>query len=98
MDFMHDQLPDCRGCRLFNVIDDFNCERLTIDADLLPPAELVIHWLNQIIDWCGKPKAIRCYNGSKYISHKLADWTLNNDIEFDLFNQVICNKMLCRAV
>lgn len=81
MDFMHDQLSDSRGCRLFNVIDDFNREGLTIDADLSLPAERVIRSLNQIIEWRGKPKAIRCDNGPEYISHKLAEWALNNNIE-----------------
>jgi len=81
MDFMHDQLADGRACRLFNVIDDFNREGLTIDADLSLPAERVIRSLNQIIEWRGKPKAIRCDNGPEYISHKLAEWALNNNIE-----------------
>ena len=81
MDFMHDQLADGRACRLFNVIDDFNREGLTIDADLSLPAERVIRSLNQIIEWRGKPKSIRCDNGPEYISKQLAQWALNNDIE-----------------
>ena len=47
---MHDQLADGRACRLFNVIDDFNREGLTIGADLSLPAERVIRSLNQIIE------------------------------------------------
>jgi len=81
MDFMHDQLSDGRRCRLFNVIDDFNREGLTIDADLSLPAERVIRSLNQIIEWRGKPKAIRCDNGPEYISEKLASWAQENRIE-----------------
>lgn len=75
MDFMHDQLADGRSCRLFNVIDDFNRESLIIDADISLPPERVIRSLEQIIEWKGKPKAIRCDNGPEYISQKLADWT-----------------------
>jgi putative transposase len=32
LDFMHDQLSDGRSFRLFNVIDDYNREGLTIDV------------------------------------------------------------------
>ena len=81
MDFMHDQLSDGRRCRLFNVIDDFNREGLTIDVDLSLPAERVIRSLNQIIEWRGKPKRLRCDNGPEYISHKLANWAEKNSIE-----------------
>ena len=79
--FMHDQLSDGRGCRLFNVIDDFNREGFTIDADLSLPAERVIRSLNQIIEWRDKPKAIRCDNGPEYISHKLVERALNKNIK-----------------
>ena len=81
MDFMHDQLSDGRSCRLFNVIDDFNREGLTIDADLSLPAERVIRSLEQIIEWRGKPKIIRCDNGPEYISQKLADWADKHEIK-----------------
>ena len=80
MDFMHEQLSDGRSCRLFNVIDDFNREGLIIDADISLPAERVIRSLEQIIEWKGKPKAIRCDNGPEYISQKLADWAEHNEI------------------
>jgi putative transposase len=81
MDFMHDQLSDGRKCRLFNVIDDFNREGLAIDADISLPAERVIRSLEQIIEWRGKPKRLRCDNGPEYISHKLAAWAEKHGIE-----------------
>jgi len=62
MDFMHDQLSDGRTYRLFNVIDDYNREGLIIDADFSLPAERVIRSLEQLIEWRGKPVAIRCDN------------------------------------
>jgi len=81
MDFMHDQLSDGRSCRLFNVIDDFNREGLAIDADISLPAERVIRSLDQIIEWRGKPKRLRCDNGPEYISHKLSAWAEKHAIE-----------------
>ena len=62
MDFMHDQLEDGRCFRLFNVIDDFNREALGIEIDFSLPAARVIRALEQIIEWRGKPAAIRCDN------------------------------------
>lgn len=68
MDFMHDQMADGRTYRLFNVIDDFNREGLTVEVDFSLPAERVRRSLNQLIEWRGKPKQIRCDNGPEYIS------------------------------
>ncbi len=62
MDFMHDQLASGRNYRLFNVLDDFNRQGLAIEVDLSLPAERVIRTLNQVIEWRGKPKQIRCDN------------------------------------
>lgn len=74
MDFMHDTLSDGRSYRLFNVIDDYNREGLCIDVDLSLPALRVIRALDQVIEWRGKPKMIRCDNGPEYISAVLTTW------------------------
>lgn len=68
MDFMHDQLEDGRIFRLLNVIDDFNREAQGIEIDLSLLALRVVRALDQIIAWRGKPKVIRCDNGSEYVS------------------------------
>lgn len=66
MGFMHDHLVDGRSIRLFNVIDDYNPEGLCIDVDFSQPALRVIHSLEQVMEWRGKPKIIRCDNGPEY--------------------------------
>ena len=71
MDFTHDSLEDGRSYRLFNVIDDFNREGLAIEADFSLPAQRVIRALDQVIEWRGKPKALRCDNGPEYLSATL---------------------------
>ena len=83
MDFMHDQLSDGRNFRLFNVIDDFNREGLAIDVDFSLPATRVIRSLEQIIEWRGKPVAIRCDNGPEYISGALQQWAQLHGIRLD---------------
>ncbi len=85
MDFMHDQLNDGRTYRLLNVIDDFNREGLGIEVDFSLPAERVIRSLEQIIEWRGKPRSIRCDNGPEYISGKLAHWAENEGIMLAFF-------------
>ena len=71
---MHDSLTDGRGFRLFNVIDDYNREALTVEVDFSLPAGRVIRSLNQLIEYRGKPVQIRCDNGPEYISNALKDW------------------------
>ena len=83
MDFMHDQLEDGRSYRLLNVIDDFNREALGIEVDFSLPAERVIRTLNQIIEWRGKPVAIRSDNGPEYISELLQKWAARQGIRLD---------------
>ena len=74
MDFMSDQLVDGRHLRTFNVIDDYNREGLGIEVDLSLPSSRVTRALDQIIEWRGKPAALRCDNGPEYISQTLVSW------------------------
>ncbi len=83
MDFMHDQLSDGRGFRLFNVIDDHNREALGIEVDFSLPSARVIRALEQIIAWRGKPAAIRCDNGPENISGLIQTWADRKGIRMD---------------
>lgn len=80
MDFMSDSLASGRSIRTFNVIDDFNRECLAIDVDLSLPSARVIRSLEQIIEWRGKPEAIRCDNGPEYVSGELINWAIQRQI------------------
>ena len=77
---MSDSLTDGRSIRTFNVIDDYNREGLTIDVDLSMPGLRVIRALEQIIEWRGKPAAIRCDNGPEYLSAALVTWANRQQI------------------
>lgn len=83
MDFMHDQLDDGRSFRLLNVIDDFNREGLGIEVDFSLPALRVTRTLDRIIEWRGKPEAIRCDNGPEYISETLKTWAEQRGIQIN---------------
>lgn len=80
MDFMSDSLADGRSFRTFNVLDDYNREGLAIEADLSLPSSRVIRALEQVIEWRGKPAAIRCDNGPEYLSGALVNWAQKNRI------------------
>lgn len=80
MDFMSDSLTDGRSIRTFNVIDDYNREGLAIEVDRSLPSLRVIRVLEQVIEWRGKPAALRCDNGPEYISQTLIDWANNQQI------------------
>tara|TARA_Y100000034_G_C6829289_1_gene374204 strand:+ start:359 stop:1156 length:798 start_codon:yes stop_codon:yes gene_type:complete len=80
MDFMSDSLADGRTLRTFNVIDDYNREGLAIDVDLSMPSLRVIRSLEQVIEWRGKPSAIRCDNGPEYLSGELVTWANKHQI------------------
>ena len=73
---MHDQLSDGRSVRLLNIIDDFNREALAIEVDFSLPANRVVRTLEQLIEWKGKPIAIRCDNGPEYTSNTLISWLM----------------------
>jgi len=71
---MSDALSDGRLLRTFNVIDDYNREGLAIEVDLSLTSQRVIRALEQVIEWRGKPDAIRLDNGPEYIAQVLVDW------------------------
>ncbi len=83
MDFMHHELDDGRSFRLLNINDDFNREALAIEVDFSLPSERTTRVLDQIIEWRGKPKRIRCDNGPEYIAHNMIKWAENNGITLD---------------
>lgn len=80
MDFMSDSLTDGRLLRTFNVLDDYNREGLCIEVDLSLPSARVIRSLEQLIEWRGKPDAIRLDNGPEYIAQSLIDWANDRQI------------------
>ena len=80
IDFMSDSLTDGRTIRTFNVLDDYNREGLGIEVDQSLPSARVIKALERIIEWRGKPAAIRCDNGPEYVSQSLVNWANEHQI------------------
>ena len=84
---MQDAFTDGSSFRTFNVLDDYNREGLGIEVDKSLPVLRVIRSLEQIIEWRGKPKAIRCDNGPEYISGQLMDWARQRGIILQYIQQ-----------
>ena len=80
MDFMSDQLASGKTFWTFNVLHDYNGERLVIEVDLSLPAQRVMRALGQIIEGRGKPAALRGDKGPEHISQPLVDWANKNRI------------------
>lgn len=68
IDFVSDILHSGRTFRALNIIDD--CDRVAVgqEVSMSMPAERVIKLLEKVIWLNGKPKNIRCDNGSEFIS------------------------------
>ena len=81
MDFMHDVLENGRKFRVLNVIDDYNREALAVESEYSFPSLKVIHVMERLIEFNGKPDVIRTDNGSEFIANSFKKWCLEKQIE-----------------
>ena len=61
-------------------MDDYNREGLGIEVDRSLHSSRVLRALDQIIEWRGKPSALRCENGPEYLSQTLVNWANQHQI------------------
>nr|WP_229802253.1 IS3 family transposase [Pontibacter akesuensis] len=80
MDFMSDSLASGSRFRTLNVIDDCNREALAIEVASSISSKRVIRTLEQLIDWRGKPAAIRVDNGPEFTSADFTGWCSEKEI------------------
>lgn len=73
-DFMHDTLYGGRSFRTFNVIDESNREALAIEVGTSISSVRVTRVLDQVIELCGKPQALRLDNGPEFTSGWFQQW------------------------
>ena len=77
---MSDSLSDSRAFRILNVIDDHNRECLLSQGGISFPSGQVVRYLEELIEYYGKPKYIRTDNGPEFISNHYKTWCLNKNI------------------
>lgn len=75
LDFMSDCLyASSRRFRTLNILDEGVREVLDIVIDTSIPGGRVVRTLERLIEWRGKPTAIRVDNGPEYLSQVFADF------------------------
>lgn len=83
LDFMSDTLYHGRRFRTLNVLDEGVREALDIVIDTSIPGGRVVRTLDRLIEWRGKPDAIRVDNGPEYISQFFADWCQDHGVKLN---------------
>jgi putative transposase len=83
MDFMHDRLSDGRKFRLFTVVDAFSRECVSLRVAYGFRSVDVITALRHAIAKRGKPRTLRCDNGSEFTSTEFDQWAYWNNIAID---------------
>jgi putative transposase len=81
MDFMSDTLYHGRRFRTLNILDEGVREALDIVIDTSIPGGRVVRTLDRLVEWRGRPDAIRVDNGPEYLSQVFADWCNDNGVK-----------------
>ena len=81
MDFMSDTLYHGRRFRTLNILDEGVREVLDIVIDTSIPGGCVVRTLDRLVEWRGKPDAIRVDYGPEYLSQVFADWCRNHQVQ-----------------
>ena len=70
-----------RMVQILNIIDDFNRESLTINADYSQFGKTVVSALDDLKYRRGRPNEIRCDNGPEFLSNYFVDYCKNQGIQ-----------------
>lgn len=82
LDFVQDTLQCGRKIRMLTVIDDYTRECLEIAVDRSLGGERVKRALERLMEFRGKPKAIRSDNGTEFTSNIILKWALESGLEW----------------
>lgn len=82
-DFVSDTLYRGSRFRLFNVIDDYNRESLTIEIDTSLRAARLVRVFEQLKETRGLPDILRVDNGPEFLSTVFVDWCQANGVFID---------------
>ena len=80
---MSDTLYHGRRFRTLNILVEGVGEALDIVIDTSIPGGRVVRTLDRLVEWRGKPDAIRVNNGPDYLSQVFADWRKDNGVKLN---------------
>jgi putative transposase len=84
MDFVADQLFDCRKFRSLTVVDNYSRQCLAIEVDQGIKGEQVVAVMERLRAEHGTvPQRIKVDNGSEFISKALDRWAYDNQVTLD---------------
>ena len=75
LDFVSDQLTDCRRFRILTVVDDCTRECLALVPDTSISGRRVARELDNIVSQRGKPRTIVSDNGTELTSNAILGWS-----------------------
>lgn len=83
VDFLSDWVvgPGEESVRIINIMDECSRKALWTEAFSSISAKTLIEVLNDVVQWRGLPKYIRCDNGPEFISARLELWAAENNVE-----------------
>jgi putative transposase len=82
LDFVSDQLTDCRRFRILTIVDDCIRESLALVADTSLSGVRVARELDRLMIERGKPKMIVSDNGSELTSNAILTWADRTRVEW----------------
>jgi putative transposase len=82
LDFVSDQLTDCRRFRILTIVDDCTRENLALVADTSLSGVRVARELDRLMIERGKPKMIVSDNGSELTSNAILTWADQARVEW----------------
>ena len=82
LDFVSDQLTDCRRFRILTIVDDCTRESLALVADTSLSGVRVARELDRLMIERGKPKMIVSDNGSELTSNAILTWADQARVEW----------------
>ena len=82
LDFVSDQLTDCRRFRILTMVDDCTRESLALVADTSLSGVRVARELDRLMIERGKPKMIVSDNGSELTSNAILTWADQARVEW----------------